>query len=454
MQNTVISPNRNSSLLPMMIIGGLFFIFGFITWLNGALVPFLQIVCDLNEIQAILIASTFYFAYVVMALPMAKVLDIIGYRKAMSVGLGLISVGCLLFIPAAQAQSFAMFLVAQFILGTGLTLLQTASNPYIVKIGPEETAAVRISIMGILNKLAGVIAPMIFTALVLGEFGNVSAKSVAAMAEADRLEKITMLADGLIYPYLWMAIALAVLAIAMLKSGLPELNLNTIDAQSGTQSSTQNGEQTSSQKSIFAFPHLILGAVTLFVYVGVEVIAGDTIGLFGSSLGVANATSLTSFTMAFMVLGYSLGLILIPRVMTERQALLGSAVLGMLLSIAIVFSSSSDTFFSEVLWGWMGIGLVPNTITFIALLGFANAIVWPAVWPLALKGLGDLTAKGSALLIMGIAGGAILPLVYGGLSSLFDSQSAYWMMLPCYLFIFYYAVIGCKIPPKISIYKP
>lgn len=438
MQTTATNPNQNSSLLPMLIIGGLFFIFGFITWLNGALVPFLQIVCDLNEIQAILIASTFYFAYVVMALPMAKVLDITGYRKAMSVGLGLISVGSLLYIPAAQAQSFPLFLFAQFTLGTGLTLLQTASNPYIVKIGPEETAAVRISIMGILNKLAGVFSPMIFTVLVLGDFGDVTAKSVAEMAEADKVMTITALADGLIYPYLSMAIVLAILAFAILKSGLPELNLNEgID---------NDGEQT----SLFAFPHLILGAVTLFVYVGVEVIAGDTIGLFGSNLGVANATTLTSFTMAFMVLGYFLGLVLIPRVMTERHALLGSAVIGMILTIAVVFSSSTDTFFSEILWGWMGLGLVPNTITFIALLGFANAIVWPAVWPLALKGLGSLTAKASALLIMGIAGGAILPLVYGGLASVLGSQSAYWMMLPCYIFIFYYALIGCRIPPKVN----
>ena len=386
MQTTAVGNKQNSSFLPMMIIGGLFFIFGFITWLNGALVPFLQIVCDLNEIQAILIASTFYFAYVVMALPMAKVVDVIGYRKSMSVGLGFISLGCLVYIPAAQAQSFALFLVAQFILGTGLTLLQTASNPYIVKIGPEETAAVRISIMGILNKLAGVVAPMIFTALVLGDFGDVTAKSIADLAEAERVLKITALADGLIYPYLCMALALAILAAAILKSGLPELNLNQVDQN--------NDQQVTSQKSLMAFPHLILGAATLFVYVGVEVIAGDTIGLFGSNLGVANATTLTSFTMAFMVIGYVLGLILIPRVMTERHALLGSAVLGMMLSIAVVFSSSTDTFFSEILWGWTGLGLVPNTITCIALLDFANAIVWPALLPLALNRLGELTAQG------------------------------------------------------------
>lgn len=351
-----------------------------------------------------------------------------------------------MYIPAAQAQSFVLFLAAQFVLGTGLTLLQTASNPYIVKIGPEETAAVRISIMGILNKLAGVIAPMMFTALVLGDFGDVTVKSVAAMPEAERMAQVIALADGLIMPYIGMALVLAILAFALLKSGLPELNLNELD----TSSDVAGDEHAQGKKntSLMAYPHLILGALTLFVYVGVEVIAGDTIGLFGSALGVANATTLTSFTMAFMVLGYILGLFLIPRVLTERQALLGSAVLGMILSVAVVFSSSTSTTLSAVLWGWMGIGLLPDTITFVALLGFANAIVWPAVWPLALKGLGELTAKGSALLIMGIAGGAILPLVYGGLSTILGNQSAYWMMVPCYIFIFYYALLGCKIAPR------
>lgn len=443
---STVDNSKTNSLMPMMIIGGLFFIFGFITWLNGALVPFLQIVCNLNEVQAILIASTFYFAYVVMALPMARLLDYTGYRKAMSIGLGMISVGCIMYIPAAQAQSFVLFLAAQFVLGTGLTLLQTASNPYIVKIGPEETAAVRISIMGILNKLAGVIAPMMFTALVLGDFGDVTVKSVAAMPEAERMAQVIALADGLIMPYIGMALVLAILAFALLKSGLPELNLNELD----TSSDVAGDEHAQGKKntSLMAYPHLILGALTLFVYVGVEVIAGDTIGLFGSALGVANATTLTSFTMAFMVLGYILGLFLIPRVLTERQALLGSAVLGMILSVAVVFSSSTSTTLSAVLWGWMGIGLLPDTITFVALLGFANAIVWPAVWPLALKGLGELTAKGSALLIMGIAGGAILPLVYGGLSTILGNQSAYWMMVPCYIFIFYYALLGCKIAPR------
>lgn len=424
---------RNSSLVPMLIIGGLFFIFGFITWLNGALIPFLQIVCDLTETQALLVAFSFYIAYTVMALPMSWVLDKTGYKWAMVIGLLIISVGCLLFIPAAYSQTFGVFLVAQFVVGSGLTILQTASNPYIVKIGPHETAAVRISVMGFLNKAAGFIAPIVFTALVLGDFAGVTAQSVAELSEAARAEKVTQLADGLVLPYLGMAVALALLAIALKFSSLPELDLSEESAQS------------TAGQSLMAHPQLILGALTLFVYVGVEVIAGDTIGLLGSQLGVANSTSLTSYTMAFMVLGYIIGLLVIPRFISQAQALAISAWLGLILSVLVVFSSPDSTFIADVLWGWMGVAVVPDTIAYIALLGLANALVWPAVWPLALAGLGSLTARGSALLIMGIAGGAILPLAYGVLSENVGGQPAYWMLLPCYAFILYYAYSGHRL---------
>jgi FHS family L-fucose permease-like MFS transporter len=424
---------KPSAFLPMLIIGMLFFVFGFVTWLNGALIPFLQIVCDLTESQALLVAFSFYIAYVVMALPMSWVLDKVGYKHAMCLGLVGIALGCLLFIPAAYSQEFAVFLVAQFIVGTGLTILQTASNPYIVKIGPQETAAVRISIMGLLNKFAGFLAPIVFTALVLGEFAGVNAQSIAALSDAERVTQITALADGIILPYAYMALALLVLAVLLKFSSLPDLVLGkpqSADAEAG---------------SLKAYPQLILGVVALFLYVGVEVIAGDTIGLFGSQLGVANATSLTSYTMAFMVLGYLIGLMLIPRFIDQAQALAGSAILGLVLSVAVVFADVESTSISSLLWGWMGIAELPNAITLIAILGFANALVWPAVWPLALNGLYSLTARGSAWLIMGISGGAVLPLCYGLLADHFDNQSAYWMMIPCYSFILFYALKGHKI---------
>ncbi|WP_426359299.1 sugar MFS transporter [Pseudocolwellia sp. HL-MZ19] len=433
MQTLTTHQEKHRTFLPMLIIGILFFVFGFVTWLNGALIPFLQIVCDLSEIEAIFVASAFYIAFVLMALPMAWVLDKTGYKHAMVLGLIIMAVGSLLFIPAAYSKEFSIFLIAQFIVGTGLTILQTASNPYIVKIGPKETAAVRISIMGLLNKGAGFVAPIVFTALVLGDLSGVSAKSIAALPELERFAKIDQLASGLVQPYIGLAIALAVLAFSLKLSALPELNLES------------EQEADNDSKSVFQFPQLILGVITLFFYVGVEVIAGDTIGLFGSQLGVANATSLTSYTMAFMVVGYLAGLAFIPRFINQSQALLCSSILGIILCLSVVYSSHDNTAISSIFWGWSGLPLLPNTVAFVALLGFANALVWPAVWPLALDGLGKHTAKASALLIMGIAGGAVIPVIYGQISEYLGPQDAYWLLIPCYLFILFYALKGHKI---------
>jgi glucose/galactose transporter len=424
--------NNSSSLGPMAIIGVLFFLFGFITWLNGALIPFLQIVCDLSEPEALFIAFAFYIAYVVMALPMSWVLDKTGYKNGMALGLVTIAFGCLLFIPAAFTQAFSVFLLAQFIVGTGLTILQTASNPYIVKIGPSETAAVRISIMGLLNKFAGFLAPIVFTALVLNDFSNVNTQFIETLSPADKQAKIEALSNALVMPYLYMTGVLLVLAALLKRSSLPELDLEKLDSDE------------EEAKGLMSHPQLVLGVVTLFLYVGVEVIAGDTIGLFGSQLGVANATSLTSYTMAFMVVGYLIGLAVIPRFINQAQALAGSAMLGIVLSVLIIFADNQSTLISEILWGWTGAPTLPNSISLIAILGFANAMVWPAVWPLALEGLNKLTAKASALLIMGISGGAILPVVYGYIAESAGNQSAYWMMLPCYGFILFYALSGHK----------
>ncbi|WP_218397414.1 sugar MFS transporter [Alteromonas lipotrueae] len=425
------------TLLPMVIIGTLFFVFGFITWLNGALIPFLQIVCSLSSTEALLIAFSFYIAYVVMALPMSFVLNKIGYKNAMSLGLVMIASGCVLFVPAATNQTFLLFIVAQFVVGSGLTILQTASNPYLVKIGPAKSAAARISIMGLLNKGAGWLAPIVFTTFVLGEFAGISEQSIAALPAAERAIQIEQLADSLIKPYMGMAIALILLAIGLRFSKLPELNLNNEDAQLD--------ESGKSKGSILQFPQLILGVVALFFYVGVEVIAGDTIGLAGSKLGVPGALGLTSYTMFFMVIGYTLGLVLIPRLLNQHQLLMLSSALGMLLALTIPFTSADSHSISSLLWGWTGITTLPNPITCIALLGLANAIVWPAVWPLALEGLGKFTARGSALLIMAIAGGAILPMAFGFIADSYGVLNAYWMTIPCYGFILFYAVKGCRI---------
>jgi glucose/galactose transporter len=406
----------------MVIIAILFFIFGFVTWLNGSLIPFLKVICDLNEFEALFVTFVFYIAYTFMALPMSYVIEKTGYKNSMALGLAIMAVGSLLFIPAAQSASFLLFLLALFTLGSGLTILQTASNPYIVCIGPIESAAMRISIMGLINKGAGVIAPLLFTAFILSDIGSLENLSVESKEE---------LASKLIVPYIVMAALLCALIALVKFSKLPELEFERDEMQE--------------QKSIFAFPRVVLGAAALFFYVGIEVIAGDTIGLYGQHLGLTNVTALTSYVMFFMVLGYAVGVAFIPKYLSQKEALTGSALLGILFLTGVVVSSQSHDI-SEVLWGWSGIRTLPNTVMFVALLGFANALVWPSIWPLALEGLGERTAQGSALLIMAIAGGAILPLIFGKISHVSgDMQSTYLIGIICYIFILLYALKWYKI---------
>ncbi len=404
----------------MVIIGILFFIFGFVTWLNGSLIPFLKVICDLNEFQALFVTFAFYIAYTVMALPMASMLESTGYKSGMAIGLGVMSIGSLLFIPAALSGEFLIFLVALFTLGTGLTILQTASNPYVTLVGPLESAAMRISIMGLINKSAGVLAPLLFTSFILGDISSFSSQNLATLDTKE-------LASRLVVPYIVMAIVLIFLMALVKLSSIPTLEFEKEDAYD--------------KDTIFHFPRVVLGAIALFFYVGIEVIAGDTIGLYAQSLGVESATTLTSYTMVFMVLGYLVGVAFIPKFISQEKALMSSALVGMLFLIGVAFSSTTSHQISKILWGWSGIATLPDTVTFVALLGFANALVWPTIWPLALEGLGKYTAKGSALLIMAIAGGALLPLVFGKVSQInADMQSSYLLGILCYFFIFMYAI--------------
>ncbi|MGS2719322.1 sugar MFS transporter [Paraglaciecola aestuariivivens] len=428
------SAKQGNSFMPMIIIGILFFIFGFVTWLNGSLIPFLQVICRLNEFQALFVTFAFYIAYTVMALPMSMLLKRTGYRGGMALGLGIMAVGALLHIPAAMTANFAVFLAALFILGTGLTILQTASNPYIVYLGPVESAAMRISIMGLINKGAGVIVPMVFTAVILSGMGDISQNHLATLAPAELEQRLSDLSMSLITPYFIMAIALAGLILIVKYSALPDIDFEQQSETSDT-----------AKSSIVQYPQIILGAIALFAYVGVEVIAGDTIGLYGADLNVANFAGLTSYTMVFMVIGYLIGVTCIPKYFSQEKALIGSAIAGSLCILGIVLSSEQSTSIADILWGWTGIQVLPNPITFVALMGLAHALVWPSIWPLALQGLGKFTAQGSALLIMGISGGAILPLVFGQISHQSgDLQLAYLVGLPCYLFILFYALKGHK----------
>ena len=412
--------SRSSYVLSVSIIGALFFIFGFVTWLNGILIPYLRIACELTNFQAMFVAFAFYISYTVMAIPSSWALKKTGFKNGMMVGLFIMAFGTLIFIPSALTRTYGLFLTGLFVMGTGLAILQTASNPYITIIGKRETAARRISIMGICNKLAGAIAPLILAYFILRD-GDAFVVKLKTLDHAAKVIALDGLAHRVIVPYLVMSIVLIFLGVMIRFSLLPEVEAEKEDEP--------DDHSLSLKTSIFAFPQLILGAVALFFYVGAEVIAGDTIIRYGISRGIAIATAknFTTYTLIAMLAGYTLGIILIPKVISQRMALLISAILGFLLTFGVLAARGNTSVF------------------FVTVLGFANAIVWPAIWPLAIHGLGKFIKTGSALLIMAIAGGALLPLAWGWWSDHFSYQQAYWILFPCYLVILLYASWGYKL---------
>ena len=413
-------PERKAGLSPIAIIGSLFFVFGFVTWLNSVLIPYLKIACELNNFESYLVAFAFYIAYFVMAIPSAKVLKVTGFKKGMATGLAVMAIGALIFIPAAISRTYVLFLLGLFVQGTGLAVLQTASNPYITIIGPRESAAKRISIMGICNKVAGAIAPIVLGAITLQNADSLVSR-LQTMDPVQKALELDALASRVIVPYILIIAVLLVLAFFTYKSGLPEIDTDKEDETVAA----ANTRKT----SIFQFPHLLLGVVTIFFYVGAEVMAGDTIISYGASQGIALSTAkyFTTGTLVAMIIGYVIGIICIPKYFTQDNALKVSAILGLVFSIAAIFSQ-----------GYI-------SVLFIALLGLANSLMWPAIWPLAIADLGRFTKVGSSLLIMALAGGALLPLLYGRLADVFTPQKAYWILVPCYLFIAFYAIKGHKI---------
>ncbi len=405
----------------IVIIGILFFVFGFVTWLNGTLIPFLKLACQLeNDIQAFLVTFAFYMAYFFLAIPSSIILKKTGFKNGMAFGLLIMAIGSLIFIPAANARSFGLFLTGLFVQGTGLALLQTASNPYISIVGPIESAAQRISIMGICNKVAGMLSPIILGALVLKNASDIQQKLEAATSGSAKEELLNQLAARVITPYIIIAFVLVILAFMIKRSSLPEIN---------TDQEESDKAPGFEKKNIFQFPHLMLGVLCLFLYVGVEVLAGDAIGTYGKELGMPldETKYFTTFTLFAMLAGYVAGILTIPKYISQQKALAISGLLGVVFSIGV--------FVSE---GYMA-------ITFIALLGLANALMWPAIFPLAIKGLGKFTNIGAALLIMSIAGGALLPLLYTTLKDkgIFSNDVAFLICtLPSYIYIMYYAVKG------------
>jgi glucose/galactose transporter len=420
------------------IIGVLFFIFGFVTWLNSTLILYLRLVCELKtDVQAFLVTFAFYMSYFLLSMPAAALLRITGFKKGMAYGLSIMGIGALLFIPAASQRSFPLFLTALFVQGGGLSLLQTASNPYISILGPIESAARRISIMGICNKCAGALAPIILGFVLLRGSDGIRQKLETITDPVARAQLLNDLASRVIPPYVVMGIVLFIVAFLILRSSLPEM-------ETGSQGPVRVPEPE--RKNIFAYPHLLLGVLCIFLYVGVEVMAGDAIAVYGKSEGMSIATTKNfgSLTLGAMLLGYVVGIICIPRRFSQQMGLRVSAILGLVFS-ALAFLTTGFA-----------------AITFIALLGLANALMWPAIWPLAIDGLGKHIKTGSAMLVMGIAGGAVIPLLYASLKdspAIGNKLAFFYCMAPCYAYILYYAIRGHKIgrvanAPTIVVARP
>ena len=407
-------------------IGLFFFIFGFVTWLNGILIPYLKISCELNHFESYLVAFAFYVAYVIMAIPSSWLLKRTGLKTGMMLGLIVMAGGALFFIPAAITRTYLLFLSGLFIMGTGLAILQTAANPYITMLGPIESAAQRISIMGICNKSAGVIATFVFGVMALKN-GDALLASLKTMDVAQKAAALNDLASRVIVPYFGMAVILVVIGVLVKISRLPEIDPNVENAG-------EDEKFYGSKTSIFQFPFLLLGVIAIFCDVGLEIVAGDTIISYGLSQGIpiSIAKHFTSLTMIAMILGYTTGVIVIPRYISQSKALRICAILGIVLTGLAIGSPRLIS------------------VVFIAMLGMANSLIWPSVWPLAIEGLGRFTRIGSSLLIMGNLGGALLPLLYGRLADVINPQMAYMVVIPCYFYILYYAVAGHKVGKRVK----
>lgn len=420
--------NKNSYGISIFLIGVLFFIFGFITWLNGTLIPYLKATCELTYGQASLVTFAFFISYFVMAIPSSIILKKTGFKNGMGLGLIIMAIGCLIFIPAAMQRNYSYFLIGLFIQGLGLTILQAASNPYVTIIGPIESAAKRISIMGICNKAAGFFIPIVLGSILLKNMDSLNMELEGSITPERKEEILQMLAERIINPYIILTVVLVIVAIFIRMSPLPNIK-----------DEEDNNDTTKATRPLSSYTYLFLGALAIFTYVGVEVLAGDYIISYGTDIGVPTeyAKYLTSLTLFFMVGGYFMGVMLTPKVLSQEQLLRICLVASLVLATGVLLTSGK------------------TSVLLLSLLGFTHAIMWPAIWPMSIKGLGSHTKTGSALLIMGIAGGGVIPSIYGHLKDLVVAeglpiQLPFLIMIPCYLYMIFFATKGHKIGYKES----
>jgi len=401
-------------LVPFITVTALFFIFGFITNLNMALVPHLRSIFDLQYGQAMLAESAFFLAYLVFSAPTSKLIETIGYKRTMVVSLLIQMVGCLLFVPAARLVSFPLFLSAVFVVGAGVTALQTSANPYVSILGPEESASIRLNLAQALNSIGGTIAPIIAGAFILTDLGKTATPAVIAHTVRG--------------PYIAIAGGLMILGVAVALSHLPPI------AETKTFRPAKEGDPVLS-RSIWGYRHTVLGALGIFFYVGVEVgLASIAVNYF-TTQGV-NTAKTASFLLSLYWFGAMVGRLLGAWILTRVKAgkLLG--IFGFTAAALIAISMFSS--------GWIA-------IVTLVLCGFFNSVMFPNIFTLGIAGLGPMTSKGSGLIMTAIVGGAVIPFLLGKLIDLFGKfgdpakiQHAFILPVVCYLFIAYYGLWGSK----------
>lgn len=402
--------SKNLYLLVLAFIGFLFFTLGFSTGINSYLIPFLREAFNISIATSYLVIAATFSAYVLLGVPSGLTIRMIGYKGGMVLSFIIMAIGMYLFVPSAKIQSFPLFILALFIVGAGQTLLQTSINPYITIIGPRESAAARICVNGILNKIAFALGPLLL--------------SIFMDLKLIRIDDVPR-------PFIMITVVLLVCAVIAYYFPLPDVSVQ----ESGNQEIKP--EKDTPGRSIFQYPHVFLGAIAIFFDVGVEMISLGTIldyalqsklpDLFLFNINLHSPEIFVSYATIAMVLGYLAGIIFIPGKISQQKALVYSAIWGTVITLAIMISP-----------GYISVWLV-------ALLGFGNAILWPAIWPLSLADLGNHTKTGSSILIIGVIGGAVIPLLFGWMADISSYQVAYWICIPCYVYLLYFATLGHKI---------
>lgn len=401
---------QKSLVAPMLIMVGMFSVLGFAVGIDAFFIPFVKQAFQISTTMSYLVMTATFASFVIFSIPSGILIKRTGYKGGMVVAFGLLALSFFLIGFASTLFSFSLFLGALFVNGMGRVMLNTALNPYITVLGPKESAAKRISIMGISNKIAYAAASLILAAFM--DLTNVDMNDT-------------------VIPFYVISVIVLVVGFLSYYAPLPDVKAEGEDADDNADELPESIKIANSKKSIFQFPHLILGAVAYFFYTGVEVIALGSITNFAVTLNLPNAQHYVWFTSMSMVAGYLVGVIFIPKVISQVTALKVSALLGLILCIMIVAFPAHIAIF------------------FVALLGLANALILPAIWPLSLVDLGKFTKMGSGLLVTGGIGGAIIPLLYGLTVDLSTStQIGYLVCLPSYIIILYFAIAGYKLRPK------